>query len=342
MGFETEATPTEKSKQKPKSQPKKEIVIPFVKIADEAFLIKGRNGESMCVTACDGELNPPFISAKGINWLKNNFDSNELDIFVDTYAKCGTTVAIKMIYKILEAEGVLPPSKTSLNSPWTAVPWIEVEASQQMVNSPSPNDFLSLIEQSQKTGARRIWKSHQPNNNLPARTLGENSKVLHVIRNPKDVVCSYYDFFRQEPMVNYQGSFDTLLDWFCDGSLVHSSFFEFELNWQRALQSGRLSEKQLLIVEYEQIVRSPQTVIAKVAKWLGFEGFTQSKVESVAEAISFAKSKKEAQANSDTAVIVNKGKIGRWKQILSQEQSDRMDRIANARLKDSGIHFTYE
>ena len=78
-------------------KPKKEIKIPFVKIEDEAFLIEGRNGESMCVTACDGELNPPFISAKGINWLKGNFDSNELDIFVDTYAKCGTTVACKMV-----------------------------------------------------------------------------------------------------------------------------------------------------------------------------------------------------------------------------------------------------
>jgi len=321
---------------------KKEIKIPFVKIEDEAFLITGRNGESMCVTACDGELNPPFISAKGINWLKNNFDSTELDIFVDTYAKCGTTVAIKMIYKILEAEGQMSPPKASLNSPWTAVPWIEVEASQQLVNSPSPNDFLSLIEHTAKSKTRRIWKSHQPVNNLPVRKLGAGSKVLHVIRNPKDVVCSYYDFFRQEPMVNYKGSFDTLFDWFCDGSLVHSSFFEFELNWQRALRSGRLSGEQLLIVEYEDIVRKPKEVIVKVAKWLGFPGFAEAKVESVAEAISFAKSKKEAQANSDIAVIVNKGKIGRWKGILSQEQSERMDRIANARLKDSGIHFTYE
>ena len=84
---------------------KKEIKIPFKKIEDEAYLIKeGDKEASMCVTSCNGELNPPFISAKGINYLKKNFNSNELDIFVDTYAKCGTTVGIKMVYKILEVE----------------------------------------------------------------------------------------------------------------------------------------------------------------------------------------------------------------------------------------------
>lgn len=84
-------------------KPKKEIKIPFAKIEDEAYLIQeGSMAASMCVTACDGELNPPFISAKGIQWLKKNFKANELDIVVDTYAKCGTTVGIKMVYKILE------------------------------------------------------------------------------------------------------------------------------------------------------------------------------------------------------------------------------------------------
>lgn len=82
---------------------KAEIKIPFKKIEDEAYCITDPSRKaSMCVTSCDGELNPPFISSKGIKWLKSNFNTGELDIFVDTYAKCGTTVGIKMIYKILE------------------------------------------------------------------------------------------------------------------------------------------------------------------------------------------------------------------------------------------------
>lgn len=323
-------------------KPKKDIKIPFVKIEDEAFLIRG-DGASMCVTSCDGELNPPFISAKGIKWLKENFHANDLDIVVDTYAKCGTTVGIKMVYKILEAFGQTPAGSNSkmLNDPWNAVPWIEVEVSQQLAASPSPNDFLSLIQRSNKLKTPRIWKSHQPVNNLPMATVGENTKILHIVRNPKDVVCSYFDFFRQEPLVNYKGSFDTLFDWYCDGSVVHSSIFEFELNWARALRDGKLTEKQLLIIAYEDIVRSPADVIQRVAEWLGFRP-TEKQRDAVAEAISFARSKKEAQQNSAIGVIVNKGKIGRWKDILSAEQSARIDRIMAGRLKGCGIDFTFE
>ncbi len=144
-----------------------------------------------------------------------------------------------------------------LNDPWNAVPWIEVEVSQQLAESPSPNDFLSLLEASNKAQSPRIWKSHQPFNNFPAASIGDGTKIVHIIRNPKDVVCSYYDFFRQEPMVNYKGSFNTLFDWYCDGSVVHSSIFEFELNWFRALRDGKLTKDQLLIIAYEVLPFCP-------------------------------------------------------------------------------------
>merc|ERR1711879_700277 len=154
----------------------------------------------------------------------------------------------------------------------------------------------------------RIWKSHQPLNNFPAATIGDKSKILHIIRNPKDVVCSYYDFFRKEPLVNYQGSFDTLFDWYCDGSVVHSSIFEFELNWFRALRDGKLTKKQLLIISYEDIVRKPTEVIKKVATFLGYD-MNEEQIESVADAISFSRSKKEAQAKSGIAAIVNRERL---------------------------------
>jgi len=325
---------------------KKEIKIPFRKIEDEAFLISDEyKMASMCVTSCDGELNPPFISSKGIKYLKSNYNANELDIYIDTYAKCGTTVGVKMVYKILEAFNKISAgsNKQKLNDPWNAVPWIEVDVSQQLIDSKSPNDFLSFIDNSNKNKLPRIWKTHQPFNNFPAHKLGDNSKIIHIIRNPKDVVCSYYDFFRQEPMVNYKGSFNTLFDWFCDGSVVHSSIFEFELNWIRAQKKngGTLTDKQLLIISYEDIVRKPMEIIKKVSDFLGY-AMNQKQIENVAEAIGFERSKKEAQQNSDIAVIVNKGKIGRWKSILTKQQSDRIDRIIAARLKDTGIPFVFE
>eukprot|EP01084_Bolivina_argentea_P274924 468729_1 len=325
-----------KHKQKPK--------IPFKKIIDEAYLIRDNtNKASMCVTNCDGELNPPFISAKGINYLKSNFISNDLDIFVDTYAKCGTTVGIKMVYKILEAKNKISAgsNKNKLNDPWNAVPWIEVDVSQQLLTSNIPNTFLSFIEKSNKNKTYRIWKSHQPFNNFPTKKIGKNTKIIHIIRNPKDVICSYYDFFSKEPLVNYNGSFNTLFNWFCDGTVVHSSIFDFELNWFRVKKNGILNDKQLLILSYEDIVRKPNEIINKVAMFLGYN-LNKKEIDNIAYEISFKKSKMDAQKNSDIPVIVNKGKIGRWKNILTEKQSERIDRIIDARLKDSGIKFIFE
>merc|ERR1712039_301936 len=231
-------------------------------------------------------------------------------------------------------------NSAKLNDPWNAVPWIEVDVSQQLLASKSPDDFLSFLAESDKAKTPRIWKTHAPFVNFPGK-IGAKTKILHIIRNPKDVLCSYYDFFRKEPMVNYQGSFNTLFDWFCDGCVVHNSIFEFELNWFRAQRNAILNDEQLLIIAYEDLVRKPMEIIGKVSKWLGYD-MDEKQIGNIAEAISFKKSKEEAQKSSDIAVIVNKGKIGRWKDNLTQQQSDRMDRIMNGRLKDSGIEFIFE
>eukprot|EP01084_Bolivina_argentea_P302324 521819_1 len=323
---------------------KKEIKIPFKKIEDEAYCITDEcTNSSMCVVSCNGELNPPFISSKGIEWLQQHFESNELDIFVDTYAKCGTTVGIKMVYKILEAHNRVSAGSNAekLNDPWNAVPWIEVDVSQQLLRNKSPNDFLSFIEHSNKLKTPRIWKTHAPFVNFPCAKVGKQTKIIHIIRNPKDVVCSYFDFFRKEPLVAYRGSFDTLFDWFCDGSVVHSSIFEFELNWDRALKDGTLSKGQLLIISYEDIVRKPKQIIERVSKFLGYE-MSKEQIEGVADAIDFDRSKKEAAKSSDIAAIVNKGKIGRWKDILTKHQSNKIDRIIKAKLRDAQIPFVFE
>merc|ERR1712107_81130 len=111
-----------------------------------------------------------------------------------------------------------------------------------------------------------------------------------------------------------------------------NSIFEFELAWFRAKKNKILSDDQLLIISYEDLVRQPMQIIAKVSKFLGYD-MNKKQIENIAEAISFKKSKEEAQKSSDIAVIVNKGKIGRWKDNLTLQQSQRIDRIMEGRLK---------
>ena len=261
-------------KKKDKKKPEEKIDLPFKLIENEAVLIseKGKDA-TMRVTICNGESNPPFISAKGINWLKNNFITNEKDIFVDTYAKCGTTLCIKLVYQIYKSIGKIcdGASAEDMSDPWNAVPWIEVDVSQELVNNNNnkPNKFIKYINESNnRKNNIRIWKSHAPWVNFPAKNINNNSKIIHVTRNPKDVVCSYFNFFQKEPFVEYKGDFNTLFEWFCDGSVVHSNFWDFELAWYRASQKN---DKQILWITFEEIVRIPHVAIKKVANFLNVE-----------------------------------------------------------------------
>ncbi len=84
-----------------KQRKKPKLDCPFVTIDDEMYQIKedGVNA-SMNVTSYEGELLPPFLSAKGISWLNENFRTNKLDIFIDTFAKSGTTLTIKLVHQV--------------------------------------------------------------------------------------------------------------------------------------------------------------------------------------------------------------------------------------------------
>eukprot|EP00486_Rosalina_sp_Unknown_P000038 CAMPEP_0201564402 /NCGR_PEP_ID=MMETSP0190_2-20130828/2692_1 /ASSEMBLY_ACC=CAM_ASM_000263 /TAXON_ID=37353 /ORGANISM="Rosalina sp." /LENGTH=177 /DNA_ID=CAMNT_0047980553 /DNA_START=32 /DNA_END=562 /DNA_ORIENTATION=- len=140
----------------------KKLDCPFVVIEDEMYQIKedGVNA-SMNVTAYEGELLPPFLSAKGIKWLNNNFKTNKLDVFIDTYAKSGTTLTIKLVHQILSTsqQKIASSDEKCMSDPWRAVPWIEADVSQELFRNKveKPENFMKFIADSNKNESYRIW-----------------------------------------------------------------------------------------------------------------------------------------------------------------------------------------
>ena len=139
--------------------------------------------------------------------------------------------------------------------------------------------------------------------------------------------------------VRYHGDFDTMFDWFCDGSVVHSNFFDFELAWWRESQK---KPSQILWLTFEDIKMEPIKEISKVARFLGVT-LTNEQCQEIAEHISFEKMKSEAEKSqsSMSKALMNKGKIGRWKSKLSEQQSARIDRIVQCRFANTGITFNF-
>ena len=45
--------------------------------------------------------------------------------------------------------------------------------------------------------------------------------------------------------------------------------------------------------------------------------------------------------SSGGKILMNKGKIGRWQEMMNQEQSARIDRITGVRFANTGIEHDY-
>ena len=75
--------------------------------------------------------------------------------------------------------------------------------------------------------------------------------MIYVVRNPKDNAVSYFHHHRMSTYLgNYKGSWDTYVDLFAKGHLVHGDWFSHVNGyWQLAQQF----HNRILFVAYEEL-----------------------------------------------------------------------------------------
>lgn len=71
----------------------------------------------------------------------------------------------------------------------------------------------------------RVFKTHFPVRFLPDN-FNKLAKVVYVVRNPKDVVISYYNFFKKMKEDEFTGTLDDVVDIFVEGQTVFGSFWD--------------------------------------------------------------------------------------------------------------------
>jgi hypothetical protein len=164
------------------------------------------------------------------------------DTFIVSYPRSGNTWTRFLIANLLH-----PAQPVTFANIERLIPDAEAQSSRYMKRIPSP----------------RVIKSHQYfDHRYP--------KVIYIVRDPRDVVLSYYDFSRKYRFIPDGFSIDEYVRDFVDGRLISAGWGTWAENagtWVAARYGG----PNFLLLRYEDLIANTEVELAKVAAFFGIE-----------------------------------------------------------------------
>ena len=141
------------------------------------------------------------------------------------------------------------------------------------------------------------------------------------------------------------------LELFCKGVSVYGPFWDHVLGlWKASLDSP----ERILFMKYEDMSSDTISQVKKLAEFMGYpfssEEESRGLVHEIVELCSFEKLR-NLEANKTGAITVGgvstgkdtffrKGEVGDWKNHLTGEMADRIDRLIEEKLSGSGLTFS--
>jgi len=248
---------------------------------------------------------PPFIPEKNVAELRQYFRTLANDIFVVAYPKCGMQWVLSILSCLKTGKGI-PKGFEKRFFPW-----------------PEKDGFHTLDKLDKN---RRIFKSHAPVHLAPWKYLHPKTKIIYIMRNPKDLVVSFHKHAIQPiypkritpgEYCDYTGGLDSFFQLFVDGKLPFGDYFEHVAAWrQMAVQNP----DQVFWLNYENVKLNFVLEVTRLAKFCELMHDVVT-VERVKEETSF----KNLKLTSENAGHFRKGVIGDWKNHLSHKQAEYLD-----------------
>jgi hypothetical protein len=171
----------------------------------------------------DGIYFPMYI--KNLSLIKR-IQVRPDDIFVISYPKSGTTWCHELAWLIVND---LDFKEAKCTHYLDRIPFVEHLCSNQALD-----EFSSP----------RILKSHLPLQYFPDE-IKTHSKVIYAMRDPKDLVVSYYNFAKSHKIDEFTGSFELFVDLFLNGK------YSFGPWWDHV--DGYTSLENVHVVHYEDM-----------------------------------------------------------------------------------------
>ncbi|XP_063773262.1 amine sulfotransferase-like [Pseudophryne corroboree] len=251
------------------------------------------------------------------------------DVFLVTYPKSGTIWTQNILCQILkEKQGNVEDNVDNM----AKAPWIE--------SNMNKTDFGSCL-------SPRLFTSHLPYYLMPKDLRNQRGKVIYVSRNPKDVVVSYYHFFKL--LVNLKHitiTWEEFFDRYMSGKVGGGSWFDHVRGW-----NTHKEEYNCLFLSYEAMIKDLRSAVLKLCQFMDVKLDDQA-INKIAEKATFKNMKQDPLANytflpnefldHSKGEFLRKGIIGDWKNIMTVAQSEKVDEVLKEKLGDLPITFIWD
>ncbi|XP_048765391.2 sulfotransferase 2A8-like [Ostrea edulis] len=197
-------------------------------------------------------------------------------------------------------------------------------------------EFMPDLMDLQVMPSPRVMTSHLPYQCLPKEHITNRGKMIHIIRNPKDIAVSAFYHFNIDPTVKDYvcPEWSEFLDDFLHGEICYGSWFDRELEWEKA---ALVNPENILILYYEELKINGLQTMRSLSDFLGIPHSSKF-LQDVYEKCSFDEVQKR-KMGTDDEYIYRKGMVDDWKSRFTIAQNEKTNHVFNERMGDSKLRI---
>ncbi|XP_007539128.1 alcohol sulfotransferase-like [Erinaceus europaeus] len=259
-----------------------------------------------------------FLSLKYQTGEWRDFVFKEDDVLILSYPKSGTHWMIEIL-SLIRTKG--DPKWIQSVPIWDRSPWIEIQ---------------NMYEALEAQEGPRLITSHLPIQLLPKSLFTSKAKVIHLIRNPKDVLVSGYFFSKVCSSFEQVASLQEHFERFLQGNVLCGSWFEHTQGWM-----SMRGKESYLMLHYEDMKRDTRSTIEKICQFLG-KTLEPEEMNSVLKHSSIQAMRDNKMSNYTlmdgsnfnlkNGPFLRKGVSGDWKNHLTVAQAEAFDRMFQEKM----------
>ncbi|XP_022320456.2 sulfotransferase 2A8-like [Crassostrea virginica] len=197
-------------------------------------------------------------------------------------------------------------------------------------------DFVNDLSTLSSLPSPRLLYTHLPVQYLPQDHVKKGRKIIHIVRDPRDIAVSAYHHFLNVPQFErfLTRDWDEHLANFMSGIFMYGEWFNNELMYETFAKTNNV-----MMLIYEEMKMDEEKAVKNIADYLETP-CTPAKAAKIASECSFSQVK-ERRKSDQFAFLFRKGDAGDWRNRFSAAQEEKFTLLFREKMKNSDLMKRY-